>query len=213
MWRYNVSFAEYRLIYGALLQKRRIFLRNLLIIWKKCIQCVERDMGWRRLAGSLKIYVSFAEYRLFYGALLQKRRMIWRSLRIVATPHAIYSRREYSWITRDIHIYIKETIYVYTTDVCNIWKDPPDFCSINLHVSFAKEPQKRDDILQKRLIILRRLLIVVIDGKTDHSWIPWDIEIYMIKRRYMNIHENYRVATISRLLKIIPLFCRISSLL
>jgi len=111
------------------------------------------------------------------------------------------------------HIYIKETIYVYTTDVCNIWKDPPDFCSINLHVSFAKEPQKRDDILQKRRIILRRLLIVVIDGKTDHSWIPWDIEIYMIKRRYMNIHENYRVATISRLLKIIPLFCRISSIL
>jgi len=28
-------------------------------------------MGWLRLAGSFKLYVSFAEYRLFYRALLQ----------------------------------------------------------------------------------------------------------------------------------------------
>ena len=32
--------------------------------------------------------------------------------------------------------------------------------SIRVHVSFAKEPYKRDDILQKRPIILRSLLIV-----------------------------------------------------
>ena len=32
--------------------------------------------------------------------------------------------------------------------------------SLKLHVSFAKEPYKRDDILQKRPIILRSLLIV-----------------------------------------------------
>jgi len=31
------------------------------------------DMGWLRLVGSLKLYVSFAEYRLFYRALLQTR--------------------------------------------------------------------------------------------------------------------------------------------
>jgi len=30
-------------------------------------------MGWLRLVGSLKLQVSFAEYRLFYRALLQKR--------------------------------------------------------------------------------------------------------------------------------------------
>ena len=34
--------------------------------------------------------------------------------------------------------------------------------TLNLQVSFAKEPDKRDDILQKRPIILRCLLIVVI---------------------------------------------------
>jgi len=32
--------------------------------------------------------------------------------------------------------------------------------SLKLQVSFAKEPYKRDDILQKRPIILRSLLIV-----------------------------------------------------
>ena len=43
-------------------------------------------MGWLRLVGSLKLQVSFAEYRLFYRALLQKRPAILRSLLIVATP-------------------------------------------------------------------------------------------------------------------------------
>jgi len=31
---------------------------------------MELDMGWLRLVGSRKLYVSFAEYRLFYRALL-----------------------------------------------------------------------------------------------------------------------------------------------
>ena len=45
-------------------------------------------MGWLRLVGSLKLQVSFAEYRLFHRALLQKRRMILWSVLIVATPQA-----------------------------------------------------------------------------------------------------------------------------
>jgi len=45
-----------------------------------------RDMG-RRLVGSLKLYVSFAEYGLFYKALLQKRPVISSSLLIAATPY------------------------------------------------------------------------------------------------------------------------------
>jgi len=44
-------------------------------------------MGWLRLVGSLKFYVSFAEYGLFYRVLLQKRSIILRSLLIVATPY------------------------------------------------------------------------------------------------------------------------------
>jgi len=43
-------------------------------------------MGRLRFVGSLKVYVSFAEYSLIYRALLQKRPKILRSLLIVATP-------------------------------------------------------------------------------------------------------------------------------
>jgi len=44
-------------------------------------------MGWLRSVGSWKVQVSFAEYRLFYTALLQKRPTTLRSLLIVATPY------------------------------------------------------------------------------------------------------------------------------
>ena len=44
------------------------------------------DMGWLRLVNSLKSWVSFAEYSLFYRALLQMRPVILRSLLIVASP-------------------------------------------------------------------------------------------------------------------------------
>ena len=49
--------------------------------------CVATDMGWLRLVGSLKLQVFFAEYSLFYRALLQKRPIILRSLLIGATPY------------------------------------------------------------------------------------------------------------------------------
>jgi len=61
---------------------RHILKRESVEIWRS----VEDGMGWLRLVGSLKLYVSFAEYRLFYRALLQKRRIILRSLLIVVTP-------------------------------------------------------------------------------------------------------------------------------
>jgi len=38
--------------------------------------CNVRYRGWLRLVGSMKLQVSFAEYSLFYRALLQKRRII-----------------------------------------------------------------------------------------------------------------------------------------
>jgi len=51
-------------------------------------------MGWLRGVGDFKLYVFFAEYRLFYRALLQKRPIILRRLLIVATPcvsHAMHA--------------------------------------------------------------------------------------------------------------------------
>jgi len=44
-------------------------------------------MGWLRLAGSIKLQVSFAEYSLFYGALLQQKQMILSILLTEATPY------------------------------------------------------------------------------------------------------------------------------
>ena len=50
------------------------------------VSTVFHGIWWLRLVGSFKLYVSFAEYRLFYGALLQKRPVILRSLLTKATP-------------------------------------------------------------------------------------------------------------------------------
>jgi len=44
-------------------------------------------MGWLRLVGSLKSQVSFAKEPYKRDDILQKRRIILRSLRIVATPY------------------------------------------------------------------------------------------------------------------------------
>ena len=49
--------------------------------------CDMKYMGWLRFGGALKLQVSFADYRLFYRALLQKRPEILKSLLIVATPY------------------------------------------------------------------------------------------------------------------------------
>jgi len=58
--------------------------------------CIRYDtMGWLRLVGSLKLWISFAEYSLFYRALLQKRPIILRSLLIVATPYSLTSRSSF----------------------------------------------------------------------------------------------------------------------
>ena len=106
----QVSFAEYSLFYRALLQKRRKIVRSPIIEATPyryvCAQqhisvCVRStthiDTGWLQLVGSLKLQVSFEEYRFFYRALLQKRRIILRSLLIIATPHVCAQRHISIW--------------------------------------------------------------------------------------------------------------------
>ena len=58
-------------------------------------------MGWLRLVGPLKSQVSFAEYRLFYGALLQKRPVILRSLLIAANPYHEKRPRVFNRVSKD----------------------------------------------------------------------------------------------------------------
>ena len=61
-----------------------------------CMGC--GSMRWLRLVGSLKLSVSFAEYRLFYRSLLQKTPIILRSLLTEATP---YDGFQVEWSKRE----------------------------------------------------------------------------------------------------------------
>jgi len=103
------------------------------------IRCTINHMGWLRLVGSLKMYVSFAEYSLFHWALLQKSPMILGSLLIVATPYQ--------------HSRDRDNIQCTMNDMG--WLRLVG--SLKTYVSFAKEPYKRDYILQERPIFLRSL--------------------------------------------------------
>jgi len=47
-------------------------------------------MGWLRSVGSIKLYFSFAEYRLFYRSLLPKRPIILSILLVKASPYHIW---------------------------------------------------------------------------------------------------------------------------
>jgi len=51
-------------------------------------------------------------------------------------------------------------VYIYIYDLLAAMGWLRSVGSLKLYVSFAKEPYKRDDILQKRPMILRRQLIV-----------------------------------------------------
>jgi len=77
-------------------------------------------MGWLRLVGSLKLYVSFAEYRHFYRALLQKRPIILRRLLIVATPPYTQGL---CWIVR---LFSNTYMYVHVS--------PPKYTYIHISV-------------------------------------------------------------------------------
>jgi len=87
-------------------------------------------MGWLRLVGSLKLQVSFVEYRLFYRALLQKRPIIWKSQLIVATSYAWVM--SYVWISHVTHmdeschpyecvLYMNESCHTKEWVLSHIW--------------------------------------------------------------------------------------------
>jgi len=91
----ELSFA-YEFSFCSLLQMSSVFTYKLFCIYEFFLNMSSlvyfmikfpfHVWGCLRLVGSLKSQVSFAEYCLFYRALLQKRIIISRSLLIVATP-------------------------------------------------------------------------------------------------------------------------------
>jgi len=73
-------------------------------------------MGWLRLVGSLKLYVSFAKEPYKSDYILQKRPMIWRSLRIVATPKL----QRHRTTTNDIPHLTCRSLQVTTSEVSRL---------------------------------------------------------------------------------------------
>jgi len=75
--------------------------------------------SWLRLAGSLKLDVSFVEYSLFCGALLQKRPIIMSS--VMYEDEVSRSRPSFmpcSHLTRLIHI--RDMTYTLNTHITTI---------------------------------------------------------------------------------------------
>ena len=92
-------------------------------------------MGWLRLVGSLKLKVSSEEKPYKRDDILHKRPMIATHQRVMtSTSHVTVSYLHMGWLRL--------------------------VGSLKLKVFFAKGPYKRDDILQKRPMILRSPLIM-----------------------------------------------------
>jgi len=124
-------------------------------------------MGWLQWVGFLISHVSFAKEPYKRDHIVQKRPIILRSLLIVATPYQInaessrFSRDENSTsllqnIVSFIRLYIFWSKEIKTLDVG--WLRLVG--SLERYVSFAKEPYQTDDILQKRSMFSRSLLII-----------------------------------------------------
>ena len=78
---------------------------------------VSGDMGWLRLVGSITSQVSFAEYGLFYRALLQKRPIILSILLSEATPYCIMGYQYAEYVRESVYVciytYVYMCIYIY----------------------------------------------------------------------------------------------------
>jgi len=135
--------------------------------------------GWRRLIGCLKLQVNFRRRATNYRALLWNMTYKDKASYDSSPPGRLKSRRRVCGVfsirsTWSLRVVQWER---YTIDHLVIGKSwPPRYHlerllvggmgwlelvgSIKLQVSFAKEPYKRDNILQKRPIIQSILLIV-----------------------------------------------------
>ena len=115
------------------------------------------DMGWLRLVGSLKTYVSFAKEPSKRDYILQKRLLFWRSQLIIATP--------YQWLKRITQL------SVTLATKCN-----------DVHMSLSWYKVKYSllyrALLQKRHIFWRSLLIVATPCQTSLSF-EWLVVVHL----------------------------------
>jgi len=171
--------------------------------WHGSFICVtwHIPMGWLRLIGSLKIQVSFAEYSLFYRAGLQKRPIILRSLLIVATPYTWDMTHSYVWHASFICV----TWLIHMCDLTDsyVWHD--SFMRVTWLIHMCDTTHSYVWHASWRIPIRETRLIHMCD-------MPHDVFLYVRHDSFVCVRSwrrAYGVAPISRLLKIIGLFCRI----
>jgi len=110
-------------------------------------ECVVSFMAWhayhmnKSLEGSLKVQVSFAEYRLFYRALLQKRPIISRILLVIATQYVLDGMSRLSHEQVMSHVWMSHVWH--TKDSCLI------FGWLVSHRRERKRDRERKKILTK----------------------------------------------------------------
>ena len=105
------------------------------VSYELCLICTRHlCMGCLRLAGSLKLYVSFAEYCLFYMALLQKRPIILRSLLIEDTSYQNTYRdfTQHSSRSLDISVY-RSLLYGSFAKETYTFKEPTKYRDLTQH--------------------------------------------------------------------------------
>ena len=102
-----------------------------MVLFAVATVATRRVMGWLRLVGSLKLQVSFAEYSLFYRALLQNRPVILRGLLIVATPYDM--THPYVWHASFLCV----TCLIHMCDMTHpyVWHD--SFTCVTWHIDMC----------------------------------------------------------------------------
>jgi len=136
-------------------------------------------MGWLRLGGSLKLQFSFAKGPYKWDYVLPKRPIIWRSLLIVATPYFKKSLFDYALQESPMH-----SLTMREKSSCALW-------------AHARE------ISMHSLTCARNLFEYVLQESPMRLCALWLCARNLKKRLF-----DQGVATISRLLKIIGLFCK-----
>jgi len=140
-------------------------------------------MGWLRLIGSFKLQVSFAEYRLFYRSLLQKRTIILRSLLIVATPYEeIWCTRQWgnmiqktmgthgSWFTRSMRRHDAQD----DEDIWFIHEPNGSWMTMGTHGSWFTRSMRRHDAQDD-----------------EDIWFVYDYDDTWFVNDYMRRHQEY----------------------
>jgi len=104
------------------------------------------DMKWLRLVGSLELSVSFAEYSLFYRALLQKRRIMLRSLLIIATPYHSYTLGTvYAYAWHDSIICVARRFHTCDMTHSYVWHDSFICVTWLIHMCYMTHAPVRHD--------------------------------------------------------------------